>query len=229
MQPDGAGWTDGVGRRRRPRPGRRRRAGDHRPGGTALRYEGFDVATAGTAATSLTLVESFRPELIVLDVMLPDLDGFEVAAAARATAGRRVPVALPHRARRDRGQGRAASRSAATTTSRSRSASRSSIARVRADPAPCRRGERRRRARSGSRTSRWTRTRTRSGAADGRIELTPTEFNLLRFLLLNPRRVLSKAQILDHVWHYDFGGDAIDRRDVHQLPAQEGRRRSSRT
>ena len=40
------------------------------------------------------------------------------------------------------------------------------------------------------------------------IELTPTEFKLLRYLLLNPRRVLSKAQILDHVWQYDFGGDA---------------------
>jgi two-component system, OmpR family, response regulator len=45
----------------------------------------------------------------------------------------------------------------------------------------------------------------RSGRA---IELTPTEFNLLRFMLVNPRRVLSKDQILDHVWHYDFGGDA---------------------
>jgi two-component system OmpR family response regulator len=41
-----------------------------------------------------------------------------------------------------------------------------------------------------------------------RVELTPTEFNLLRFLLANPRRVLSKAQILDHVWNYDFGGDS---------------------
>ena len=45
----------------------------------------------------------------------------------------------------------------------------------------------------------------RAGAA---IELTPTEFALLRYFLLNPRRVLSKEQILDHVWHYDFGGDA---------------------
>jgi two-component system OmpR family response regulator len=43
--------------------------------------------------------------------------------------------------------------------------------------------------------------------ASGSIELTPTEFNLLRYFLMNPRRVLSKDQILDHVWHYDFGGD----------------------
>ena len=57
-------------------------------------------------------------------------------------------------------------------------------------------------------TSRWTRTRTRCGAASRPIELSPTEFNLLRYLMLNARRVLSKAQILDHVWRYDFGGDA---------------------
>jgi two-component system OmpR family response regulator len=50
-----------------------------------------------------------------------------------------------------------------------------------------------------------TREVTRAGAV---ISLTATEFNLLRFFMINPRRVLSKAQILDHVWHYDFGGDA---------------------
>ena len=57
-------------------------------------------------------------------------------------------------------------------------------------------------------TSRSTTTPTRCGAPARPIELTPTEFKLLRYLLLNPRRVLSKAQILDHVWQYDFGGDA---------------------
>ncbi len=57
-------------------------------------------------------------------------------------------------------------------------------------------------------TWRWTRTPTRCGAATGPIELTATEFNLLRFLMMNPRRVVSKAQILDHVWHYDFRGEA---------------------
>ena len=57
-------------------------------------------------------------------------------------------------------------------------------------------------------TSRWTRTPTRCGAATAPIELTATEFTLLRYLLANARRVVSKAQILDHVWHYDFGGDA---------------------
>ena len=59
-----------------------------------------------------------------------------------------------------------------------------------------------------SRTSRWTRGPTRCGGRGGSIQLTATEFNLLRFFLRNPRQVLSKAQILDHVWHYDFGGEA---------------------
>ena len=77
----------------------------------------------------------------------------------------------------------------------------------------------------GSRTSRWTRRRTRSAAPGDRIELTPTEFKLLRYFLLNPRRVLSKAQILDHVWQYDFGGDANVVETYMSLPRQEGRRR----
>ena len=59
-----------------------------------------------------------------------------------------------------------------------------------------------------SRTSRWTTTRARCVAAARLVELTATEYRLLRYLLLNPRRVLTRAQILDHVWDYDFGGDA---------------------
>ena len=64
---------------------------------------------------------------------------------------------------------------------------------------------------------------TGCGAAAGEIELSPTEFRLLRYLLLNRGQVLSKPQILDHVWQYDFGGDASRGRDLHQLPAQEAR------
>ena len=62
--------------------------------------------------------------------------------------------------------------------------------------------------RSCSPTSSSTRTPTRSAAAGAPIELTATEFRLLRYLMLNPRRVLTRAQLLDHVWNYDFGGDA---------------------
>ena len=59
------------------------------------------------------------------------------------------------------------------------------------------------------------------------VELSPTEFKLLRYLMLNPNRVLSKAQILDHVWAYDFNGESGHRRVVHLLPAPQDRRRWS--
>ena len=55
------------------------------------------------------------------------------------------------------------------------------------------------------------------------VDLSPTEFKLLRFLMANQGRVMSKAQILDHVWHYDFGGEATDRGVLHLLPAPQGR------
>ena len=60
---------------------------------------------------------------------------------------------------------------------------------------------------SATATSRWTRTATRSGGPADEVELSPTEFRLLRYFLLNPERVLSKQQILDHVWQYDFNGE----------------------
>ena len=58
-----------------------------------------------------------------------------------------------------------------------------------------------------------------------RDRAVPTEFKLLRYLMLNAGRVLSKAQILDHVWDYDFGGDGQHRRDLHLLPAPQDRHR----
>ena len=82
------------------------------------------------------------------------------------------------------------------------------VARIRSDPAPRRARPSRSRAGSCSRTSSSTRTRARSRARGEPIELTATEYRLLRYLMLNPRRVLTRAQILDHVWDYDFGGDA---------------------
>ena len=71
-------------------------------------------------------------------------------------------------------------------------------------------GQRRRRRLEARRstTSSSTRTRARWRAAGSTIELTATEYRLLRYLMLNPRRVLTRAQLLDHVWNYDFGGDA---------------------
>ncbi len=98
----------------------------------ALRYEGFDVKTAMTGRAALTAVSQFSPSLVILDVMLPDIDGLEVLKRLNSS-GNKVPI----------------------------------------------------------------------------IFLTAKdEYRLLRYLLINAGRVLTRSQILDHVWHYDFGGDA---------------------
>ena len=172
---------------------------------TALRYEGFDVATAGNGHDVLTMVESFRPDLIVLDVMLPDLDWFEVQRRL-ADRGRRIPVLFltARDATEDKVRGLTIGGDDYVTKPFSLE---ELIARIRAVL--------RRAGEAGSAESRLrfedlemdedTHEVWRAGRP---LELTPTEFNLLRFMLVNPRRVLSKDQILDHVWHYDFGGDA---------------------
>ena len=81
----------------------------------ALRFQGFTVETAGTGREAIAAVARFKPHLIVLDVMLPDMEGFEVARAARGPARRRADH-LPHGARRHRGQGPGAHAAVATTT-----------------------------------------------------------------------------------------------------------------
>ena len=172
---------------------------------TALRYEGFEVVTALSGRAALGEIAASRPDLLILDVMLPDLDGFEVARRLRQD-GRRVPILFltAKDATEDKVRGLTLGGDDYVTKPFSLE---ELIARVRAVL---------RRVAEGSSAS------SRLVFADleldeethevfrGKtpIELTPTEFKLLRYLLLNPRRVLSKAQILDHVWEYDFGGDA---------------------
>jgi len=173
---------------------------------TALRYERFDVQTAATGREALKSVESFRPHLVVLDVMLPDLDGFEVQRRL-ASDGAKTPVVFltAKDATDDKVRGLTMGADDYVTKPFSLE---ELIARVRAV---------------------LRRVHGSDGPASGRvqfadleldedshevwradtlIELTPTEFTLLRYLMLNAKRVLSQAQILDHVWHYDFGGDA---------------------
>jgi two-component system OmpR family response regulator len=172
---------------------------------TALRYEGFEVATAGHGQDVPPLVESFRPELIVLDVMLPDVDGFEVQRRLM-DRGRKIPVLFltARDATEDKVRGLSIGGDDYVTKPFSLE---ELIARIRAIL---------RRAQVTEAESGRLRFEDLEIDEDAhevwrgkeRIELTPTEFNLLRFLLMNPRRVLSKDQILDHVWHYDFGGDA---------------------
>jgi two-component system OmpR family response regulator len=174
---------------------------------TALRYEGFDVATAGTARGALELVGSFRPELLVLDVMLPDLDGFQLHR--RLTAARMALPVLYLSARdatEDKVRGLTLGGDDYVTKPFSLE---ELVARVRAvlrrAGAAGADGEAARLRLADLELDEDSHTVFRAGSE---IRLTPTEFKLLRYLLVNARRVVSKAQILDHVWAYDFGGDA---------------------
>lgn len=173
---------------------------------TALRYEGFEVTSAATGREALGVVESFRPELVVLDVMLPDFDGFEVHRKL-IDRGQRVPVLFltARDSTEDKVRGLTIGGDDYVTKPFSLE---ELVARIRAI------------LRRASRDSGAHHERLRFADLEmdedshevwrqgESIELTATEFNLLRFLLSNPRRVLSKTQILDHVWHYDFGGDS---------------------
>ena len=172
--------------------------------GTALRYEGFDVELVHAGRAAIDAVTSFRPDLIVLDVMLPDLDGFEVSRRLTAD-GRRVPTLFltARDATEDKVRGLTLGGDDYVTKPFSLE---ELVARVRSVL---------RRAGGEQQSARLafadlemdddTHEVWRGGTS---VELTATEYKLLRYLLANARRALSKAQILDHVWEYDFGGDA---------------------
>jgi two-component system OmpR family response regulator len=173
---------------------------------TALRYEGFETASAATGKEALREADAFRPDLVLLDVMLPDLDGFELHRRLTGTAQPRLPVVFltARRETDDRVRGLTIGADDYVTKPFSLE---ELIARVRAVL-------RRTRGEDGASTTLVfddlelddERREVRRGGRQ--IELTPTEFSLLRYLLANAGRVLSKAQILDHVWNYDFGGDS---------------------
>jgi two-component system OmpR family response regulator len=154
----------------------------------ALRFQGFGVESAGTGADAIAAVASFRPDLIVLDVMLPDMEGFDVAQRLGAQRAR-VPiiggddyVTKPF--------------SLEELVARIRSILRRSGL---AEP------ESSRLTFEDIELDEDAHEVTRAGEL---VELTATEYRLLRYLMLNPRRVLTRAQLLEHVWEYDFGGDA---------------------
>jgi len=172
---------------------------------TVLRYEGFEVQTAASGREGLKAVESFRPHLVVLDVMLPDLDGFEVQRRLADEA--RVPVVFltAKDATDDKVRGLTMGADDYVTKPFSLE---EFVARVRAVL-------RRAHGRDGSPGTmlrfadlELDEERHEVYRAKTPVDLTPTEFTLLRYMMLNARRVLSKSQILDHVWHYDFAGEA---------------------
>ncbi|HEU4355809.1 MAG TPA: response regulator transcription factor [Actinomycetota bacterium] len=172
---------------------------------TVLRYEGFGVQTAGTGRAALAAVTSFRPHLVVLDVMLPDLDGFEVQRRLAAD-GLRVPILFLTARDSTEDTVRGLTMGADDYVTKPFSLE-ELVARVRAIL---------RRARDETAVSshlvfadlEMDEDTHEVWRGDRPIDLSPTEFNLLRYLMLNAKKVVSKAQILDHVWRYDFGGDA---------------------
>jgi two-component system, OmpR family, response regulator len=172
---------------------------------TALRYEGFDVTTASTGTQALEAVITSRPDLVVLDVMLPDLDGFEVARRL-GEQGKAVPILFltARDSTDDKIRGLTIGGDDYVTKPFSLS---ELLARVHA---VLRRGQG-----HGASSSRLVHgdlemdDDTKEVVRGSRpIELTATEYRLLRYLLANGGKVLTRAQLLDHVWDYDFGGDS---------------------
>jgi len=172
----------------------------------ALRYEGWEVRAALDGRTAVRTAREFEPDAVVLDVMLPDLDGFEVLRRLRDRAPT-VPVLFltARDAVEDRVAGLTAGGDDYVTkpfsleevVARLRALLRRVAAVSTATEAVLTVGD--------LTLDEDSREVYRAGEA---IALTATEFELLRYLMRNPRRVLSKAQILDRVWNYDFGGQA---------------------
>ena len=173
-----------------------------------LTYNGFEVERVASGRSALEAVQRRRPDLIVLDVMLPDLDGFEVARRLRQTegAGTRVPVIFL--TARDTTQDKIAGLRLGSDDYVTKPFSiEELIERVKAVL--------RRSAGTGPGEHRLTYADleldedTRDVWRAGKlVELTPTEYKLLRYLLANARRVLTRDQILEHVWDYTFAGNA---------------------
>jgi two-component system, OmpR family, response regulator len=171
----------------------------------ALRFQGFSVESAGTGADAVSAVGAFHPHLIVLDVMLPDMEGFEVARRLGAQHARVPIIYLTARdATEDKIRGLSLGGDDYVTKPFSLE---ELIARIRtilrrtglAEP------DSGRLVFEDLELDEETREVTRAGEL---VDLTATEYRLLRYLMLNPRRVLTRAQLLEHVWKYDFGGDA---------------------
>jgi len=170
----------------------------------SLRFAGFDVATASSGHDALEVIAQVEPDLVVLDVMLGDIDGFEVTRRLRER-GIRVPV-LFLTARDD-----VASTVAGLTVGGDDYVTKpfsleELVARIRAVLRRTHETD------DDSAVLRYADLEIDSDAREVRrggrlIELSPTEFELLRYLTANAGRVLSRAQILDHVWDYDWRGE----------------------
>ncbi|KXA19167.1 putative alkaline phosphatase synthesis transcriptional regulatory protein PhoP [Gardnerella vaginalis] len=171
----------------------------------SLHFAGFDVETAASGSEAIEVIEQVKPDLIVMDVMLPDIDGFTVTRRIRQN-GVKVPVLFL--TARDDTQDKIMGLTVGGDDYVTKPFSLEEVvARIRAIL---------RRTREQEEETPIIRVAdleinedshdvTRSGVA---IELSPTEYKLLHYLMDNEGRVLSKSQILNHVWQYDWGGDA---------------------
>jgi two-component system OmpR family response regulator len=171
----------------------------------ALRYEGWEVKTAADGRTAVSMAREFRPDAIVLDIMLPDMDGLSVLNRVRAD-GTDTPILFltAKDSLDDRIAGLTAGGDDYVTkpfsleelVARLRGLIRRAVVSIAEEESPI--------ITVGDLSlDEDSHEVFRDGES---IELTATEFELLRFMMRNPRRVLSKAQILDRVWSYDFGG-----------------------
>jgi two-component system OmpR family response regulator len=171
---------------------------------SVLRYEGFDVNEAYDGRTAIAVAEQSAPDLVVMDVMLPDVDGMEVTRRLRS-GGYKMPI-LFLTARTgvdDRIAGLSVGGDDYVTKPFSLG---EVVARIRAILRRTAAGPT---AESRLRFGDLVMDEETHEVWRGKepVKLTATEFNLLRYFMRHPRHVLSKAQILDNVWHYDFGGD----------------------
>jgi two-component system OmpR family response regulator len=172
---------------------------------TSLRFAGFDVQTAANGTDAIKASTEQEPDLVVLDVMLPDMDGFTVTRRLRES-GRQLPIVFvtARDSVDDKIKGLTIGGDDYVTKPFSLE---EVVARIRAVLRRTR-GEV-----DDSATLRFEDLELDEDSHEVRrgrrvIEVSPTEFKLLRYLMLNPNRVLSKAQILDHVWDYDFRGES---------------------
>jgi len=174
---------------------------------TSLRFVGFDVRTAANGAQALQIAEEFKPHAMVLDVMLPDLDGFEVCKQIRNEGVETGVLFLTAKdGMDDKVKGLTLGGDDYMTkpfsleelVARLRALlRRTGVTQIDQDDEKIRFAD--------LELDEATHEVRRGGQL---LDLSPTEFLLIRYLLINADRVVSKSQILDHVWQYDFRGDA---------------------
>nr|WP_207630470.1 MULTISPECIES: response regulator transcription factor [unclassified Actinopolyspora] len=173
---------------------------------SALRLSGFEVRGADSGEAALRAAEEFRPDIVVLDVMLPDIDGYAVATRLRE-GGNSVPVLFltARDAVEDRIAGLTAGGDDYVTKPFSLDEVVLRLQAILRRVQPAQQDTSAKLHYHDLELDEDTYEVRRGGRL---VNLSPTEFKLLRYLLINSEKVVSKVQILDRVWNYDFGGDS---------------------